>query len=99
MVKEKVKALVCVGTDNQKLFDFFGDKIAVIKDTHSMAEAVAEAQKLANVGDVVLLSPACASFDLFENGITRALVLDYRDFRMTGELVKLDLMPLSPCAK
>lgn len=39
------------------------------------------------------------SFDLFENGITRALVLDYRDFRMTGELVKLDLMPLSPCAK
>ena len=39
------------------------------------------------------------SFDLFENGITRALVLDYRDFRMTGELVKLDLMPLSSCAK
>ena len=67
LVKEKVKALVCVGTDNQKLFDFFGDKIAVIKDTHSMAEAVAEAQKLANVGDVVLLSPACASFDLFKN--------------------------------
>ncbi len=46
------------------------------------------------------VSPSYAiSFDLFENGITRALVLDYRDFRMTGELVKLDLMPLSPCAK
>lgn len=46
------------------------------------------------------VSPSYAiSFDLFENGITRALVLDYRDFRMTGDLVKLDLMPISSCAK
>lgn len=67
LVKEKVKALICLGTDNSKLHDAFGDHIEVMLDTTSMMDAVASAYRMGNPGDVVLLSPACASFDLFEN--------------------------------
>ena len=67
LVKHKVKAIVCLGTDNSKLHQAFKNLVTNIVDTHSMAEAVKSAYYLARNGDVVLLSPACASFDLFEN--------------------------------
>lgn len=67
LVREKVKAIVCLGIDNEKIINAFGNVIDVMVETTSMAEAVKTAQKLAEKGDVVLLSPACASFDLFEN--------------------------------
>jgi UDP-N-acetylmuramoylalanine--D-glutamate ligase len=67
LVKEKVKALVCLGKDNAKLHKFFDGVIPTITDTDNMTEAVKTAYYLATDGDTVLLSPACASFDLFEN--------------------------------
>lgn len=67
LVKEKVKAIVCLGKDNSKIHAAFGDFVPAIVDTKSMKEAVRAAYYLAKNGDVVLLSPACASFDLFEN--------------------------------
>jgi len=67
LVKEKVKAIICMGTDNKKIMDFFGDKVASIVEADSAKKAVTAAFKLAEKGDVVLLSPACASFDLFKN--------------------------------
>ncbi|WP_430466758.1 UDP-N-acetylmuramoyl-L-alanine--D-glutamate ligase [Winogradskyella ouciana] len=66
-VNEKVKAIICLGVDNGKLFEAFGNMVDVIIETQYMSEAVKIAYKLANAGDNVLLSPACASFDLFEN--------------------------------
>ncbi len=67
LVKEKVKALVCLGLDNRKLVESFKGIIPVIEEARSMEEAVKKAYKLAERGDTVLLSPACASFDLFDN--------------------------------
>lgn len=67
LVKEKVKAIVCMGKDNTKLLDYFGPHIATIKDTHSLQEAVDACEALAEAGDTVLLSPCCASFDLFHS--------------------------------
>lgn len=67
LVKEKVKALICLGNDNHKLISTFGTLVDSVVETHSMEEAVSAAYRLGNPGDVVLLSPACASFDLFEN--------------------------------
>ncbi|MDU1903195.1 MAG: UDP-N-acetylmuramoyl-L-alanine--D-glutamate ligase [Dysgonomonas sp.] len=67
LVKQKVHALVFLGVDNSKLHKFFDDKIENIEDASSMEEAVAKAYKLANEGDSVLLSPCCASFDLFKS--------------------------------
>ncbi|WP_417874569.1 UDP-N-acetylmuramoyl-L-alanine--D-glutamate ligase [Xanthomarina gelatinilytica] len=66
-VNEKVKAIICLGLDNQKLMENFSSMVDVIIETQSMSEAVKIAYKLAESGDNVLLSPACASFDLFEN--------------------------------
>jgi UDP-N-acetylmuramoylalanine--D-glutamate ligase len=66
-VKEKVKALVCMGKDNSRIMDAFKDVVPMIEDTKSIHEAVLAAEKLAQPGDAVLLSPACASFDLFKN--------------------------------
>ena len=67
LVESRVKAIVCLGLDNQKIIAHFGKTIPTIIQTYSAAEAVEEAQKLANAGEVVLLSPSCASFDLFED--------------------------------
>ncbi len=65
LVNEKVKAIVAMGKDNSKILDFFEGKVPVIRDTHSLADAVKECRQLACSGDTVLLSPCCASFDLF----------------------------------
>lgn len=67
LVKEKVKAIVCMGLDNAKIHAAFHDVTPVIVDTNSAQDAVKQAFSLAEKGDVVLLSPACASFDLFKN--------------------------------
>ncbi|MRR20612.1 UDP-N-acetylmuramoyl-L-alanine--D-glutamate ligase [bacterium] len=67
VVKEKVKAIVCLGKDNSKIISAFGDMVPTIVETTSMEEAVRSAYYLAHKGDTVLLSPACASFDLFNN--------------------------------
>ncbi|CAN5756575.1 UDP-N-acetylmuramoyl-L-alanine--D-glutamate ligase [soil metagenome] len=67
MVEEKVEAIICLGIDNTNIHDAFEGKVAAMQDTTSMEEAVNAAYKLATKGDVVLLSPACASFDLFKN--------------------------------
>jgi len=66
-VNEKVKAIICLGKDNEKLMDAFGGMVDVIVETQFMAEAVKIAYKVAESGDSVLLSPCCSSFDLFEN--------------------------------
>ncbi len=67
LVKEKVKAIVCMGLDNKKIVEAFKDIVPVIVETDSAKKAVNASFKLAAKGDVVLLSPACASFDLFKN--------------------------------
>ena len=67
LIKERVKAIVCLGADNAKLLKFFTGKVPVIADTHSMADCMAKCRELAADGDTVLLSPCCASFDLFKN--------------------------------
>ena len=66
-INEKVKAIICLGVDNEKLMNTFGNMVDVIIETQFMSEAVKIAYKIAEAGDNVLLSPACASFDLFEN--------------------------------
>jgi UDP-N-acetylmuramoylalanine--D-glutamate ligase len=67
LVKEKVKAIVCMGLDNRKIHEAFQRDVAVIVNTGSARDAVKSSFQLAAKGDVVLLSPACASFDLFKN--------------------------------
>lgn len=67
LVKEKVKAIVCMGVDNRKIHEAFGKHVEVMVNTGSAKEAVRASFHLANKGDVVLLSPACSSFDLFKN--------------------------------
>ena len=66
-INEKVKAIICLGKDNEALFDAFGNMVENIIETQYMSEAVQIAYKIATAGESVLLSPACASFDLFEN--------------------------------
>jgi UDP-N-acetylmuramoylalanine--D-glutamate ligase len=67
LVKQKVKAIVCMGLDNKKIIEAFKDKVPTIIETDSAKKAVNAAFRLSTKGDVVLLSPACASFDLFKN--------------------------------
>lgn len=67
LVQQKVKALICLGVDNRKLVEYFQNKVPVIYETQQVSEAVAKGLSLGQPGDVVLLSPACASFDLFKN--------------------------------
>jgi UDP-N-acetylmuramoylalanine--D-glutamate ligase len=67
MIKEKVKAIVCMGVDNRKIHEAFGNVVELMVNTATAKDAVQAAFHFANKGDVVLLSPACASFDLFKN--------------------------------
>jgi len=67
LVNEKVKAIVCLGVDNKKIIKAFKKSVDIIMEASSAAEAVAMSYKLASKGDAVLLSPACASFDIFKN--------------------------------
>ena len=66
LVRQKVKVLICMGVDNRKLIDNFSG-ICQVVDTHSLKDALAAARQYAVEGDTVLLSPCCASFDLFKN--------------------------------
>ncbi len=67
LVNEKVKAIICLGVDNSKIIEAFGNVVDTVFETESMATAVQIAYKVAERNNTVLLSPACASFDLFEN--------------------------------
>ncbi|MBL4662875.1 MAG: UDP-N-acetylmuramoyl-L-alanine--D-glutamate ligase [Flavobacteriaceae bacterium] len=67
LVNEKVKAIICLGFSNEKIIDTFGNIVDIMVEAHSMKDAVQVAYRLTKRGDNVLLSPACASFDLFEN--------------------------------
>jgi UDP-N-acetylmuramoylalanine--D-glutamate ligase len=67
LVREKVKAIVCLGMDNKKIIDAFGNVVDIMVEVSNMNDALRMAQRLTEKGDTVLLSPACASFDLFEN--------------------------------
>lgn len=67
LVREKVKAIICLGVDNKKIIDAFGNVVDIMVEVTNMNDAVTMAQRLSEKGDTVLLSPACASFDLFEN--------------------------------
>ena len=67
LVNEKVKAIICLGIDNKKIIDAFGSIVDMMVEVSSMTDAVRTAQHIAEKGDTVLLSPACASFDLFDN--------------------------------
>ena len=67
LVKEKVKAIICLGTDNRKIHEAFGNIVSTIVNTNNAVDAVQSAFHFSTKGDVVLLSPACASFDLFKN--------------------------------
>jgi UDP-N-acetylmuramoylalanine--D-glutamate ligase len=67
LVNEKVKAIICLGVENKKIIDAFGSIVDMMVEVSTMSDAVKTAQHIAEKGDTVLLSPACASFDLFEN--------------------------------
>ncbi|MEO6454477.1 MAG: UDP-N-acetylmuramoyl-L-alanine--D-glutamate ligase, partial [Ginsengibacter sp.] len=67
LVKEKVKAIVCLGVDNRKIHEAFGNQVELMVNTNNAKDSVQSAFHFADRGDVVLLSPACASFDLFKN--------------------------------
>ncbi|GAB3711002.1 UDP-N-acetylmuramoyl-L-alanine--D-glutamate ligase [Flavobacterium koreense] len=67
LVHEKVKAIICLGVDNKKIIDAFGNVVDMMVEVDNMRDAVNTARHIAEKGDTVLLSPACASFDLFQN--------------------------------
>ena len=67
LTRHHVKGIICLGMDNTKLIETFGNVVEPLVETFSMEEAIKVAYKIAERGDTVLLSPACASFDLFEN--------------------------------
>ena len=85
-VDHNVKAIVCLGKDNEKIKSFYKNKFAIIEETQSMDEAVRMGYKLAKDREVVLLSPACASFDLFKNYEDRG-----NQFRMAVQLIEREV--------
>jgi len=87
LAQEKIKALICLGVDNKKLVESFTGIIPVISETQSVEEAILLAKETASPGDVVLLSPACASFDLFNN-------YEHRGKRFTQAVQQMVLEPV-----
>ena len=87
LVNEKVKAIICLGSDNDKIIQCFGSVVDMLVETQAMEDAVQVAYRLAERGDTVLLSPACASFDLFKNykDLTLAMLTGF----MIGSLNKI----------
>ena len=75
MVKSNVKAIICLGSDNDKIISTFSQHCNLIVSTNKMVDAVKSAYDISKQGDIVLLSPACASFDLFENFEQREIYL------------------------
>jgi len=71
LIVKKVKAIICLGTGNEKIHKAFSGHVGNVVDVTTMDEAVKYSQLLGEKGDIVLLSPACASFDLFENYMDR----------------------------
>ena len=67
LIRKKIKAIVCLGINNEKLFNTFENVVEILVETQSMSEAVKISHKIALAKETVLLSPACASFDLFKN--------------------------------
>jgi UDP-N-acetylmuramoylalanine--D-glutamate ligase len=67
LIRKKVKAIICLGVDNIKIHNEFSEIVDVMISTDNMKDAVKSASRIADKGDVVILSPCCASFDLFEN--------------------------------
>lgn len=88
LVQRKVKSLICLGTDNAHLIDEFKTNISGIKEAASAEEAVKMAFATANAGDVVLLSPACASFDLFDNYEQRGDLFKAAVMKLKKELIQ-----------
>lgn len=88
LVKKKVKAIVCLGIDNSKIIDFFKDKKTQIYDTSSMHKAVEVSKSITEKGDVVLLSPCCASFDLFNGYEDRGNQFKKEVLQTSQELAK-----------
>ncbi len=86
IVAKKVKAMVCLGVDNKKLTNFFEPIIANISETQDIKEAARMAYEYANKNDVVLLSPACASFDLFKNYASRGDLFKEAVFELKSEV-------------
>jgi UDP-N-acetylmuramoylalanine--D-glutamate ligase len=86
LVGQKVKALICLGADNHKLISFFTPIVPVLVETQDIEQAIKKAYSLAQAGDVVLLSPACASFDLFKNYEDRGT-----QFKAAVEKLKIDI--------
>lgn len=86
LVAEKVKAMVCLGADNKKLTDFFEPIVANISETQDVKQAARMAYEYANSTDVVLLSPACASFDLFDNYAQRGNLFKEAVFELKSEI-------------
>lgn len=96
LVKHKVRAIVCLGKDNSKLRQVFTPIQPLLEETHSMGEAIKVASLYAENGDVVLLSPACASFDLFQNYKDRGdqfknIVLESKKILTEGTSVQMNL--------
>lgn len=90
-VRKKARALICLGKENEKLKKAFGDVVPVVKETQSVNELVRMALSLAQAGDVVLLSPACASFDLFKNYEDRGDQFREATLALKAEVAKLNI--------
>ena len=91
-ISENLLAVICLGKDNSKLKEHFGSKVDMLYDTGSMEEAVRVANEISNAGDTVLLSPACASFDLFNNYEHRGECFRHEVKKLEDRQFKMNLL-------